>query len=84
MTTYNNSTNPLPEKFAGLSPFMVNTMLEIGYSENSVNRLLRYADEHDEHPDWSESSNDEIDRHFRAMAIKILLDQVTEQLSKNS
>jgi hypothetical protein len=83
MTTYNNTTNPLPDKLAGLSPFMVNTLLEIGYSENSVNWLLRFADANDDHPDWSESSTDEIDRHFRALSIKILLAEITEQISKN-
>lgn len=64
MTTYNNSTNPLPEMFAGLSPFMVNTLLELGFMPKETADLLRYADEIDDHPDWSEASTDEITLHF--------------------
>lgn len=84
MTTYNNSTNPLPEKFEGLSPLMVNTLLSIGYTDNAVNRLLRFADAHNDHPDWSDATNEEIDRHFRGLSIKILLAEVSKQLSEKS
>lgn len=64
MTTYNNTTNPLPEMLAGLSPFQVNTLIELGFTPDETSTLLRYADEINDHPDWSEASTDEITLHF--------------------
>ena len=65
MTTYNNTTNPLPEAFREVgSPFMVNTLLEIGFPPDETLRLLRYAQENNDYPDWSEASTGEIRQHF--------------------
>lgn len=65
MTTYNNSTNPLPDEFRAVgSPFMVNTLLEIGYSPEETLTLLRYAQDNNDYPDWSEADTDDIILHF--------------------
>jgi hypothetical protein len=62
---YNNSDNPLPEKFRGKSPNMVNTVLHLGWSEDDTLALLNFADESGDHPNWSESDWDELLFHFQ-------------------
>ena len=62
---YNNSTNPLPEKFRGKSPNMVNTVLHLGWNEDDTLALLNFADATGDHPDWSESDWDELLFHFQ-------------------
>jgi hypothetical protein len=62
---YNNSDNPLPEKFRGKSPHMVNTVLHLGWNEDDALALLNFADESGDHPNWSESDWDELLFHFQ-------------------
>lgn len=76
MTTYNNSTNPLPEMFAGLSPYMVNTLLELGFMPEETADLLRRADEINDHPDWSEASMGEIRQHFTVLKMMMEVESV--------
>ena len=47
---------------------MVNNLLELNYSDREVISLLKYADEHNDHPDWSEDSSEKIARHFKSIA----------------
>lgn len=61
---YNNSTNPLPAELRGHSPGNVNTLLHIGWDEAEVRVLLDYAQAHNDWPDWSEASYEEIEEHF--------------------
>ena len=82
MTTYNNSTNPLPAEFREVgSPFMVNTLLEIGYSPKETITLLRYAQDNNDYPDWSEASIDEIILHFARLEADYLYDWSEGELS---
>ena len=68
MNKYNNSTNPLPDEFRAVgSPFMVNVLLEIGYSPEDTLTLLRYAHENNDHPDWSEDTMAQIEYHFSVL-----------------
>lgn len=62
---YNNSTNPLPDKFRGKSPNMVNTLLHLGWSEDDTLALLNFADESGDHPDWSDADWDGLLFHFQ-------------------
>jgi hypothetical protein len=63
---YNNSTNPLPEKFRGRhSPFMVMTLIHLGWNEDDTLALLNFADKSGDHPDWSEADWDELLFHFQ-------------------
>ena len=62
---YNNSDNPLPEKFRGKSPYMVNAVLHLGWNEDDALALLNYADESGDHPDWSEADWDGLLFHFQ-------------------
>ena len=62
---YNNSTNPLPEKFRGKSPNMVNTVLHLGWNEDDTLALLNFADSTGDHPDWSEYDWDRLLFHFQ-------------------
>ena len=57
---YNNSTNPLPEKFRGKSPHMVNTLLTLEWSADNTLTLLNYMDATGDHPDWSDWDWDEL------------------------
>lgn len=68
--TYNNTTNPLPPELAGHSPAMVNTLVSLGYGEKWIKILLDIADAENNHPDWSEATNEQIDDHFLALAIR--------------
>lgn len=47
-----------------MSKYMTDTLLEIGYTADDAERLLRYADDNNDHPDWSEDSLAQIKRHF--------------------
>lgn len=77
MTTYNNSTNPLPDEFRAVgSPFMVNTLLEIGYTPDETLALLRYAQDNNDYPDWSEASMGEIRQHFTVLKMMMEVESV--------
>lgn len=68
MSRYNNTTNPMPDNLRAVgSPFMVNTLMELGYSTNETIALLGYANENNDHPDWSEATMREISSHFRIL-----------------
>jgi len=47
---------------------MMDTLLEIGYTADAAERLLRCADDNNDHPDWSEDSLAQIKRHFDDLA----------------
>lgn len=47
-----------------MSKYMTDTLLEIGYTPADAEALLRYADDNNDHPDWSEDSLEQIKRHF--------------------
>ena len=64
----NYTNNTMPERFRGLSPMMVNTLLRYGYSDEATIRLLSIADETGNHPDWSEATDDDIREHFSLLA----------------
>ena len=74
---YKNSN--LPAQFKGFSPRSVNDLLSLNYSEQEVVALLRYADEHNDHPDWSEDSDAEIAQHFKV--IEKIIAQKQDDLS---
>ena len=63
---YTNSN--LPAQFKGLMPRAVNDLLELNYSDREVIALLKYADDHNDHPDWSEATDEEVALHFKSIA----------------
>lgn len=44
--------------------YQTETLLEIGYTAAEAEELLRYADDNNDHPDWSEDSLEQIKEHF--------------------
>jgi len=66
---YNGYDNHLPDKFGGIyaSPMMVNSLLHLGWCEDDVLALLKYADTTGEQPDWSEDDWDDILYHFQIL-----------------
>ena len=65
MFQYDNTC--LPEMFRGYSPFMVNTLLNLGWFADDALTLLNYADATGDHPDWSEDDWDDILYHFQIL-----------------
>jgi len=65
MFQYDNTC--LPEMFRGHSPFMVNTLLNLGWFADDALTLLNYADATGDHPDWSESDWDDLLYHFQLL-----------------
>jgi hypothetical protein len=53
--------------FRGYSPFMVNTLLNLGWFANDALALLKHADATGDHPDWSESDWDDLLCHFQLL-----------------
>lgn len=51
-------------EWSGYSWMMVTTLAELGYNATNIRRLLDHADRNNNHPDWSEATNDEIAAHF--------------------
>lgn len=66
---YNGYDNHLPDKFGGIcaSPMMVNSLRHLGWCEDDVLTLLKYADNTGEQPDWSEDDWDDILYHFQIL-----------------
>jgi hypothetical protein len=51
-------------EWSGYSWMMVTTLAELGHDSANIRRLLDMADRRNDHPDWSEATNDEIAAHF--------------------
>lgn len=51
----------------GCSILQVATLLDLGYSKSEVRDLLEAANMLNCHPDWSESTLEEIRQHFTAL-----------------
>jgi hypothetical protein len=51
-------------KWDGFSILQVSDLLSLGYTETEVRHLLQAADLLNCHPDWSESTLEEIKEHF--------------------
>lgn len=63
---YTNSN--LPSHFKGFMPRAVNDLIRLNYSDREVVALLKYADDHNDHPDWSEATDEEVALHFKSIS----------------
>jgi hypothetical protein len=54
-------------EWAGYSWLQVTTLVELGFAPDKVRMLLDMADDDDNHPDWSEATNEEIAVHFHQL-----------------
>ena len=72
MGKFNYGNSNMPTEFKGFSPMMVNALLNLGFDAGETIKLIRYADENNDHPDWSEATTKEIAEHFFSLG-KFLL-----------
>jgi len=75
---YNRTTNPLPAELKKYGTANVNTLLSLGYGEKYIKILLDIADEKNEHPDWSEWTDEEIDDHFLSLVVRYVVGRKKE------
>jgi hypothetical protein len=61
-------------EWAGYSWLQVTTLVELGFEPDQVRMLLDLADDENDHPDWSEASNEEIAVHFHKLHESLLVE----------